>query len=145
MTAAQNLKDIHDKTKVLMQEMMRLELIPYTSDEELLSKTPDYRQSNMNFDQEYKGEMKIIACDTFLLDLTYGLFQLEMARELIKDIEVITNTQEETNEFAYQIIRNRWNMLSEDQRSSRIMQNSVVEQVKPCQLAFNNWWNNSII
>jgi len=145
VTYAQNLKDMHEKTKALMIEMIRLELIPNDQYTELLTKEPHYFEVSNQFNEDYKGELRTVACDTFLLDLTYGLFQLEMAQELLQDIEVIANSLEEKNELVYQIIKDRWSLLSEDQKSSRTMQNSVVEQVKPCQMAFNNWWNNSIL
>ena len=93
--------------------------------------------------------LKILSRDTQLLDITYGLLQLELGMELLQNINVhnLNNNLsiQEKNNKIFELIREKWEGFDDDKKSSRTMQTKTIEIVKPCKEALQNWFNWSII
>ncbi len=100
---------------------------------------PDFSVTEQKFEEECKfGDFhKNLICDTKLLDFTYGLLQLELTEKLLANIT--------ENDDMCEILKNRWNALSTEERSIRIMQYLAVAKVGPCYEALQDWWNDSIV
>lgn len=102
--------------------------------------TIDPEAFDRQFDEEHDCDndfLRNIVCDTKLLDLTYGLLQLELAERLLTGIT--------ENDDLRETIQSRWKALTNEERSARTMQGLTVERVNPCKEAFQNWWNNGIM
>lgn len=94
------------------------------------------------FDDEYPGGMKTIACDTKLLDLTYGLLQLNLADDLLKDLVIDeTLSTPERNSQVFNLVKERWNNMTKEEKDAKNMQYRTIEGVKPCTEALQNWLN----
>lgn len=86
-----------------------------------------------------------IECDTLLLDMEYGHQQLHMAKDLLDNIEIPEDQLQSKNNHLVNCIKTKWDSMSEDDKSSRKLQNKTIKKVNPCQEALQNWWNNSIL
>jgi len=108
--------------------------------------TNDAELTDKQFDDEYPGQMKEIACDTKLLDLVYGLLQLDLANKLLSDLVVDeTLNIPERNEKTFALIKEKWSNMNALEKDARSMQYEAAALVKPCQEAYSNWANWSVI
>ena len=132
------LKQFIDATIQLTHEAYNLELLT-DKETEMDGKDINEHTIDENFEQNYPGMWyRKMAVDTLLLDLTYGKLQLELAKKLLAEHVIQTNTG------VIDTIKSRWDNYTTE-KSSRALQEQAAQLVQPCQEALNNWFNWSII
>jgi hypothetical protein len=105
----------------------------------------EYEILDQQFDINFQGEMRKIMCENKLLDLTYGLLQLRLGINLLMDLNNDENLSiYERNKLNYELIKEKWESLTDDNRNARIMQHKTIELVNPCDKSLFEWVNFSI-
>ncbi len=129
----------------MTSELERLELVKQAVN----NNEPSCEElGNMIFEKSINDPdtMSVLHYETMLLSLTYGRLQLELGEMLLKDI-FVSNIDDltEKNEMVYNLVKEKWDNMSVEQKSAKKMQNKAVVEVNPCRESYNNWVNNAIL
>lgn len=85
---------------------------------------------------------EIISCDIILLDLAYGLYQVEMANNLISGFEY-DNKQldnlKNKNEKLVEHIKSTWNLTKDKNNNIATLIKKTINKVRPCDEAIRFW------
>lgn len=121
----------------------------FDTDEIKITREVNQEESQEKESQTERWEFGLrVECDMALLDLTFGLLQLEMAEMLLEEISKENNDIDniiEKNAIAFTTIKNKWRIMDSEEKSSRAMQSKAIEKSQACPEAVQNWWNWGII
>ena len=91
---------------------------------------------------EWAKFKSIYELDTFLLDIELGIIQSKIAEKIIDQVEHF-NKDMTDNDYA-DMLRLAYNNMPDDEKYSRNSYIIAVNNVNPCEGAYNNWYNWSV-